>query len=294
MKYFLAGGTSKTGLAVIQRLIPHLGSDNIKCLVRSTSNSLPLQKLGVQIHRGDVTEPNSYKNEIDPDVIYIDMTHPKHYHVSLETIMNSGVKRGYFVTTTGIFSKYNSCSEIYKVNENRIKKSGLVYTLIRPTMIYGHPADKNMNKLIRFLNRYPVFPLFEKGESLMQPVYVDDLADGIVAAIIQKNTEMQEYNLAGPEPISFKDLVETILKKMNRKVFKLNINLYWSIRLAKYARYIPGFPITEEQVLRLQEDKVFDISKAVKELGFYPRSFEEGIEMEIEEMRQAGLIRSRL
>ncbi|MCT7950031.1 NAD-dependent epimerase/dehydratase family protein [Ancylothrix sp. C2] len=284
MTYFFAGGTSKTGVAVLNRLVPHLGAENICCLARPTSKIEPLQAMGVHIHKGDVTDPDSYKSCLGPDVIYIDMTHPKHYHISLETIVNARVKRGYFVTTTGIFSQYNSSSDIYKINEAKIKESGIIYTLLRPTMIYGSPEDKNMNKLINFLNRYPVFPLFGNGASLMQPVFVDDLADGIVAAIVKRNTEQQEYNLAGPEPISFREVVETIIKKLNRKVVKINISIPLGITLAHFAKVIPGFPITEEQIMRLQEDKVFDISKAQVELGYSPRSFDEGITAEIKAM----------
>jgi nucleoside-diphosphate-sugar epimerase len=50
------------------------------------------------------------------------------------------------------------------------------------------------------------------------------------------------------------------------------------------------FPIKAEQILRLNEDKVFDFSKAHNEFGYSPISFEEGIGQEIEAMRLAGLI----
>ncbi len=288
MKYFFAGATSKTGVTVLERLVSHVGAENVHCLVRQTSVTAPLQKLGVKIHIGDVTNPESFKSLLNSNINYIDMTHPKHYHISLEAIVNAGVKRAYFVTTTGIFSKYNQYSEIYKVNEAKIKTSGLLYTILRPTMIYGSAQDKNMNRLIRFLNSYPVFPIFGNGQSLMQPVYVDDLADGIVAAIVKSGTENQEYNLAGPEPMKYIEVIDTILSKLNRKVLKVKINLELAAKVAQYTQYIPGFPITEEQVLRLQEDKSFDIYKAKNELGFSPRSFVDGISSEIEAMRIAG------
>ena len=50
------------------------------------------------------------------------------------------------------------------------------------------------------------------------------------------------------------------------------------------------FPIKAEQILRLNEDKVFDFSKAHDDLGYSPISFEEGIVQEIEMMRLEGLI----
>jgi nucleoside-diphosphate-sugar epimerase len=291
MKYFFAGATSKTGVAVLERLVPHLGAENIQCLVRSTSIIAPLQNLGVHLHIGDVTNPESFQSCLDPSINYIDMTHPKHYHISLEAIVKAGVSRAFFVTTTGIFSKYNQASEIYKINEAKIKQSGLIYTILRPTMIYGSLQDKNMNRLIQFLNNYPAFPIFGNGHSLMQPIHVDDLADGITAAIITPGTEKQEYNLGGPKPMQFIEVIDTIVSELNRKVIKININLKLAATVAKYARHIPKFPITEEQILRLQEDKAFDISKAENELNFSPRSFSNGISSEIMEMRMGGVIR---
>ena len=49
-------------------------------------------------------------------------------------------------------------------------------------------------------------------------------------------------------------------------------------------------PIKAEQILRLNEDKVLDFSKAHNEFGYSPISFEEGIGQEIEEMSLTGLI----
>lgn len=285
MKLVFSGATSDTGSRVLQKLIHKIGKDAITCIVRESSNTRVIDELGIHKVIGDVTVPESIARILDASMMYLDMTHPKYYDKSLAAVVQSGVKRAYFVTTTGIFSKYNHCSEIYKENEARIKDSGIVYTIIRPSMIYGSPQDKNMHRLISFLSKYPIFPLFNSGRSLMQPVYVEDLAAGIVATIREDKTAYQEYNLAGPREISYRQIVEIILEKLGRRVNVINVDNQLAAMVTRYAQKIPGFPITEEQVLRLQEDKVFDISKAVEELNYSPREFHEGISMEIEEMK---------
>jgi uncharacterized protein YbjT (DUF2867 family) len=156
MKYVVSGTTSGTGVRVIERLVAKVGSDNITCLVRSTSDVASLQRLNLRLHVGDVTEPDSLRAVLNAQTIYVDMTHPKHYHKSLEAIVKAGVERAYFVTTTGVFSSYNQFSGIYKENEEKIRQSGITYTILRPSMIYGSTRDKNMNRLIRTLNQYPV------------------------------------------------------------------------------------------------------------------------------------------
>lgn len=291
MNYVISGATSETGNRVAEKLATKLGAENITCLVRSTSDVEPLKKLGLKLHVGDVTEPGSLESILNSKTVYLDMTHPKHYHKSLEAVVKSGVERAYFITTTGIYSKYNQFSDIYKVNEAKIRDSGVTYTILRPSMIYGSLRDRNMNRLVCFLARSPVFPLFGAGRSLMQPVFVEDLAVGIAAAVGDPRTEGQEYNLAGPRGIAYREIVQIILNELHRKPMLLNIGLPLAANVAKVGRFIPGFPVTEEQILRLLEDKVFDISKAESELNYKPRDFAEGIAIEVRIMREAGLLK---
>jgi nucleoside-diphosphate-sugar epimerase len=81
------------------------------------------------------------------------------------------------------------------------------YTILRPSMIYGADRDRNMIKLLKYLSKWPVFPIFGSGKGLMQPVFVQDLADGIVTAILNPElTRWKEYNLCGPAVIPYIDL----------------------------------------------------------------------------------------
>lgn len=291
MHLVIAGATSGTGHAVVKRLVAAIGAEQITCLARPTSDIRFLQSLHLPVVRGDVSEPGTLRGVLTPASIYLDMTDPRYYPVSIPELRHRGLSRAFFVTTTGIFSQFHRCSAIYKQAEALVKQSGLVYTILRPSMIYGHLRDRNMGKLITFLARSPIFPLFNAGRSLMQPVFVDDLAEGIVAAILGQHTENRDYNLAGPTGISYGEIIDTILAKLERKVLKINVNTTCAYYLVKACQWLPNFPINDEQVLRLKEDKVFDISEAIADLGYRPRHFNEGIAVEIDEMRRANLLR---
>jgi nucleoside-diphosphate-sugar epimerase len=287
MKYVFAGSTSASGNAVLGRLVAKVGADKVTCLVRPTSDVRFLEGLGVQRAVADITEPDSYVGHLGPDVVYLDMTKPRYYDHSLRALRQAGVHRAYFVTTTSIFSRFQSLAEVYRDNERRIRSSELAWTILRPTMIYGSWRDHNMHKLIRTLNRYPVFPLFGGGRSLMQPVFADDLAAAIVAAMGEPATEGKEYNLGGPEAIPYRRIVETICELLDRRVRLVNVDTnvaYWLVRAIEW---VPKLPITSEQVLRLKEDKAFDISSAVADLGYNPRPFAVGIAEEIRAMQAA-------
>jgi uncharacterized protein YbjT (DUF2867 family) len=290
MQIVIAGATSATGNAVTRRLVDLCGRDAILCIARPTSNVASLRQMGVGIRPGDVCDPETMKGALSRGSIYVDMTHPRYYPVTVPLVRECGVERAFYITTTGIFSKFHQCSDIYRTGERIIEKSGLVYTILRPSMIYGSSRDRNMNRLIRFLQRTPVFPLFGGGTSKMQPVHYEDLADGIASAIQCTNTEYKAYNLAGPEPLTYRELVETIVARLHHRVLLVPIPTGPAYLAVKSLQWIPGFPINDEQVLRLQEDKVFDVSEAIADLGYRPRSFADGITDEIETLRSSGAI----
>jgi len=295
MKYILAGGTSEVGNRVVKNMVLELGAENIICLVRSTSDCVSvnfLKSLGVQIIVGDVTESEKLFALLNNShAIYIDMTHPKYYHKSIDVIKKAGIRRAFFVTTTGIYSKYNNASEIYKIGEERIKNSGIEYTILRPSLIYGTDRDRNMTKLLKILAKWPVFPVFGTGQCLMQPIYVQDLADGIATSIFKfEMTGNKEYNLCGPNAISYVRLLELACEALNRKVKLIHIPHRLAVAVAGVGEKIPGFPVKQEQVLRLLEDKSFDITAAQNDLGFTAREFSKGITQEVAFLKEKGIL----
>ena len=290
MQFVIAGATSATGNAVTRRLVDHFGNESIQCIARPSSQVEPLRQMGVRIHTGDVCDPRALQAVLNSSVTFVDMTHPRYYPETVPLVCKCGVERAFYITTTGIFSTYHHCSDIYKTGERIIAESGLVYTILRPSMIYGSDRDRNMNRLIRFLRRTRIFPLFGGGGSKMQPVHYEDLADGIVSAIQHTGSDYKAYNLAGPEPLTYRKLVETILDRLQRRVHLVSIPTGPTFLAVKSLQWLPRFPINGEQVLRLREDKVFDVSDAVADLGYRPRPFAEGVAEEIEALRSAGVI----
>ncbi|MHC1759617.1 MAG: NAD-dependent epimerase/dehydratase family protein [Negativicutes bacterium] len=289
---FVAGGTSDVGERVVGGLTTDYSAQNITCLVRKTSDVRQLEKLGINLRVGDITDPQSYPGLLGPDVLYLDMTHPKYYHRSIDVVKEQGVKRAFFITTTGLFSQYRSAAEIYQIGEARIKDSGCIWTILRPSMIYGTERDRNMTKLLRFINRYPIFPVFGDGKSLMQPVYVADLAAGILSALRNvERTENKAYNLCGPQTITYIELLQKCRDALGSKIKFVHIPHGLAVIAATVGEKIPGFPVTREQVMRISENKSFDISLAQRELGYNPRSFAEGIRQEVETLRARGFLK---
>lgn len=207
-----------------------------------------------------------------------------------------GVKHVVLVHTTGIYSKYQSYSALYKRIENDILSKSYPktnYTILRPTMIYGNMRDHNMHRLIRFISKYPVYPLFGNGSSLMQPIHVEDLADAIVSCIYNEKTFNNSYDLSGGSILSYKEILTTISKLLNKKIIFMHVPLPLAISIVRFINVIlkKKSPITVEQVERLQEDKSYSHDAAAHDFNFKPRTFLQGVTQEIDDMRKEGYLK---
>src|SRR5690606_39220197 len=166
--------------------------------------------------------------------------------------------------------------------EEAIQASGLDYTILRPTMIYGSPRDRNMWRLIRLLKVTPVMPIFGDGESLQQPIFVDDVAQAVLLALQNDATIGKSYNIAGRVPLTYNQVIDTVALALGKRIWKLHIPHLPVVRVLQFTEQINiRLPIKAEQVLRLNEDKSFSYADAQRDFGFSPRSFEEGIGIEI-------------
>src|SRR5579862_7954102 len=89
--------------------------------------------------------------------------------------------------------------------EYALAQSGVPYSIVRPTLIFGGARDILVNNIAWILRRMPAFPLPGDGRYPVQPVHVDDLARICVeAAHFDRDAVI---DAAGPETMPFGDLV---------------------------------------------------------------------------------------
>ncbi|HEX3246935.1 MAG TPA: NAD-dependent epimerase/dehydratase family protein, partial [Chloroflexota bacterium] len=167
--------------------------------------------------------------------------------------------------------------------------SSLDWTILRPTMIYGSPRDRNVWRLIRYLQKYPVIPIPGDGKRLQQPVFVDDLAHAVEAALNTPSSIRRALNLAGAEPLSYNDVIDTVSSELGRHVLKLHVPLRIALLgLGAYTALRRRAVLRSEQLYRLNEDKAFSIDDARACLGYRPLTFREGIARELQALLPAA------
>jgi uncharacterized protein YbjT (DUF2867 family) len=287
-KLLVTGATGFTGRHVVQLLLERYGE--IACFVRSSSDRSRVNHDGVSFVEGDLDDPASLEAALRGKDILISIASlvgndnwGTRAAGIVRTCNATGVKRAIFVSSTSIFTTMTVPAKSAKlVAEKAVQSSGLDYTLLRPTMIYGTASDRNMIRLIRFLRHSPIMFVPGNGKFRQQPIHVEDLARALVDCLESEVTFGQAYNLSGAEPIAFNELVDETCRALGIRRVKVHVPLHPALWVARLLRRLQDRPwIKEEQILRLNEDKCFDHSAASRDFGFAPRSFAAGIRQEV-------------
>ena len=283
MKVLVTGGTGFTG----SRLIPLLLKNGfqVRAFVRPTSDRSPLSALSVEWATGDFADPDSFTSALRGVDALVNIASLGFGHAEsiLKSMKEAGVKRGLFISTTAIFTQLNAGSKSVRLAaEEAIQSSGLDYTILRPTMIYGSKRDRNMWRLIRLLRITPIMPIFGDGESLQQPIFVDDVAGAVLLALQTDATIGKSYNIAGKTPLTYNQVIDTVASTLGKRVWKFHLPYMPIVRMLQFTERMKlRLPIKAEQVLRLNENKAFSYEEAQRDFGFNPRSFEDGIRAEV-------------
>jgi len=195
----------------------------------------------------------------------------------------AGIRRAIFVSSTAVTTTLAAPTKrVRLVAEQRIRDSGLDWTILRPTMIYGAPGDRNLSRLLALLTRTPMLPV-PGGRHLQQPVHVADVADAVLAAVERPGAAGSCYDVAGPEPLTFADLLRISARTVASRTRFVPVPLMPLVAAARGYEQLSRRPkIRAEQLLRLAEDKTFAIGAAARDLGYVPRPFAAGIRAEAE------------
>lgn len=153
-------------------------------------------------------------------------------------------------------------------------------TIIRPSIVFG-PQDDFFNRFAAMARIAPALPLIGGGRTKFQPVYVDDIADAIVELIESGAGHGETYELGGPEVMSFKELLQLMLKIVGRSRFLVPLpfpvaSLMGSVGDTVSMVPFVQAPITADQVKLLKTDNVVSAEgvKTFDDLGISPETMD--------------------
>lgn len=285
----ITGITGRTGRYLIEQLVKNKYSENIRCIVRLTSDTSLLDNSGLNVEKvyGDLNN-QEFLNGCMKNVDIV--IHIANINYSLNVIRAAGINRVHraiCVHTTGVFSKYKAASEEYKAIEEKfqelITENETKATILRPTMIFGYLSDKNMSKFIRMVDRIRIFPVINHGKGLIQPVNARDLGKAYYNVMMMAEDNVKySYELSGDKPIMLLDALKLISKALGKRTIFISIPICLGVFLAQIVKIISIGKIDYvEKVQRMGENRNFSHEDATKDFGYDPEPFEIGIKKEV-------------
>lgn len=276
MRILLTGASSQVGLFLIPRLLRE-GHELFAISRRSRDGAV-----GVKWLQDDVAKPQTPWPPVDA---LIHIAPLRLLPGLLPEFIAQGGRRLLCFGTTSRYSKAASADpkeQAFAAEQisaeakvaDVCEAANAVWTVFRPTMIYGAGMDRNVVVIARLIRRFGVFPLFGAASGRRQPVHADDLAAACVAALTEPRAFNVAYELAGGETLTYREMVERIFVAEGKTPRFLPVPLS-AFRAAMWCvSRIPRFKdFNAEMARRMNEDLVFDSAAAARDFGFSPRRF---------------------
>jgi len=153
--------------------------------------------------------------------------------------------------------------------EHAVRSAFAAATILRPSLVFG-PEDQFFNRFGQLARLLPFMPVIS-GDTRMQPVYVCDVADAIIAGLTDPAAAGRLYELGGPRVWTFREILAFILQQTRRARRLVNIPMGIARVQANIMQYVPGKPLTPDQLLMLAQDNIVAPGAAgLPELGIVP------------------------
>ena len=138
--------------------------------------------------------------------------------------------------------------------EKNILNNFSLSTILRPSVVYS--VDDNFTtNFMTLLNRLPIFPLYYSGNTKFAPIHCSDLTN-IIYDVVTKNISSKIIECAGPEVISFREIIERLLYLINKKRLLIPMPLPLASLSAKIFQLLPSPLLTEDQLKLLKYDNI--------------------------------------
>ena len=164
-----------------------------------------------------------------------------------------------FLHISSLGSTFNTKSNYLiskKMGEEFIENNNTNHVIVRPSIVFGE-EDNFINQFGKMAKLLPFLPLFKKGKTKFQPIYVNDLSLMLIK-ILQNFEKYQNMNIpaVGNEVFSFKEILTHILTTLNKPIRFINIPSFFAIIQGKLMEKLPKPLFTYDQFLSLSHDSI--------------------------------------
>ena len=159
------------------------------------------------------------------------------------------------ISSLGVEQAKDSKYAISKVNgEAMVKQNFKDYVVLKPSLVYS-VNDNFTTNFMTLINRLPFLPLYYEGKTKFTPLHVSDFTD-IIMNVIKKKIKGQTIECIGPEILSFKEIISTLMKSIQKKRLLISIPTTLAKITTKLLEILPTPLLTTDQLNLLKYDNI--------------------------------------
>lgn len=266
---------------------------DVKCLVHNPARATRCSKLGFSAVAGDIATPTSLKRAFEGvDIVAhlvgiieergsqtFQKVHVEGTSNLVEESVESDVKQFIYISALGVNA--NSPFQYHRTKakaEEIVKSSGIPYTIFRPSLVIG-PGGGFVGKMLDLINAPgPFIPVPGNGNTLFQPIYVEDLARCIVNAVGNPDATGKTFEVGGPEHLTYNELLLTLADVVGRRKRLIHIPMGLMMTSVRIIEKFGLSPVTSDQLGMLNYDNICDADIIIRDFGFEPTSYRQALE----------------
>ncbi len=276
----VAGATGFLGAAFVRDFAAR--DLHVVALARDASRVVRrFEDVPVEARSGDVTRPESLRNALqgvetivqcvqfsgfpveDPSrgLTFMDVDGQGTRNL-VDVARTAGVQR--LVYLSGVGADPSSDRPWYRAKglaEESIRDSGLGYTIVRPSWVYG-PEDRSLNLFIRALRLNPLFfPQIGDGTQRLNPLFVEDLA-GVIGDVVESGSaDGETFELGGPVTYTLDEIIQIVMDVLGLRRPIVHLPVSPVKAAATLAELLPGRLLSRDAVDFLLQSAVADNSR---------------------------------
>lgn len=289
----VTGGTGLVGRHLVRALLAN--GHRVRCLVRSVDIARQVLPPEVELVRGDINDSEAANKAcmgVDRLFHLVAVIREKgevtFEHINVEGTLNlviaagqAGVKHFVHMSALGACDnpRYKYAYSKWR-GEETVKQSGLAWTILRPSVIYGDGFGfiDRMAQSLEFTPR-PFVPVPGKGTALFQPIAAEDVARCLVRIVENRSLTGKIIEIGGPEHLSYLQILDLLLDRMGEKRYKLFIPMFlMRLTVPLLGSVLRDPPVTPIELKQMELDNVTDPQAVEKIFGFKPRALRNGLQ----------------
>ncbi|MDL1969833.1 MAG: NAD(P)H-binding protein [Candidatus Desulfofervidaceae bacterium] len=284
---FVTGATGFVGNHVVKTLLAF--GEKVRCLVRPGSEGR--LRYAAEIVKGDIFSPDlaakmagckavihlvGIIREFPQKGITFKRLHVEATARTLAAAKRAGIKKFIHMSALGSSPEAETSYHQTKFQaEELVRRSGLAYTIFRPSVIYG-PYDQFTTMLAKIIKISPVIPIVGDGLYKLQPVHVHTVALGFTLALYLPTACNQIFEIGGPKALTYREIVDNIALRLKRKKRKVFLPVKPIKFITAYAQHFSFYPLTEEILTMLLAGNVTTEGNFYRVFSLTPIKFQEG------------------